>query len=102
MLLDLPLARTELDRSAHLRTNQGALDEMWQRAKIIDLLGDRFKSFNGALSFVDQSAGGERYFLGLDSSGTPYFVAHRPTDTPEFPDEYQFFPKTWIVIKILK
>ena len=75
---------------------------MWQRAKIIDLLGDRFKSFNGALSFVDQSAGGERYFLGLDSSGTPYFVAHRPTDTPEFPDEYQFFPKTWIVIKILK
>ena len=89
MLLDLPLARTELDRAAHLRTDQGALDEMWQRAKIIDLLGDRFKSLNGALSFVDQNAGGERYFLGLDSSGTPYFVAHRSTDTSEFPDEYQ-------------
>lgn len=89
MLLDLPLSRTELDRSAHLRSNQGALDEMWQRAKIIDLLGDRFKCTNNSLHFVDANVPGERYFLGLDSNGTPYFVAHRSTDLSEFPDEYQ-------------
>lgn len=89
MLLNLPLSRSELDRAAHLRNDQGKLDEMWQRAKIIDLLGDRFRVEGKSLSFLSSEAEGERYFLGLDKNGTPYFVAHRSTSLVEFPSEYQ-------------
>lgn len=89
MLLNLPLSRSELDRAAHLRTDSSKLDEMWQRAKIIDLLGDRFRTEGNSLSYLSSEAEGERYFLGLDRSGTPYFVAHRTTELVEFPAEYQ-------------
>ncbi|MFM8523876.1 MAG: hypothetical protein ACKOBE_05925, partial [Actinomycetota bacterium] len=41
--LSLPLSRSQLDRAAHLRSDQGALDELWAKGKIIDLLGDRFR-----------------------------------------------------------
>lgn len=62
---------------------------MWQRAKIIDLLGDRFRVEGNSLSYLSNGAEGERYFLGLDKSGTPYFVAHRAATPEEFPAEYQ-------------
>lgn len=93
--LALPLSRSELDRAAHLRSDQSALDEMWQRARIIELLGDRFRCKETGLEFLSSSSasaiGGEteRYFLGLDKSGTPYFVYHRSAHPEEFPKEYQ-------------
>jgi len=89
VLLDLPLSRSSLDRAAHLRTDPAALDEMWNRAKIIDLIGDRFRISGGALDFVGSDTPGERYFLGLDANATPYFVAHRRTEATEFPAGYE-------------
>ena len=89
MLLDLPLSRSSLDRAAHLRNDPATLDEMWNRAKIIDLIGDRFRTSGGALDFVDPNSPGERYFLGLDPSATPYFVAHRTAIGTELPDGYE-------------
>ncbi|MFM8854745.1 MAG: NAD(+) diphosphatase, partial [Actinomycetota bacterium] len=93
--LTLPLSRSELDRAAHLRGDQAALDEMWQRAKIIELLGDRFRCAGGSLEFFTSNSitaiekEAERYFLGLDKSGTPYFVLHQSTEIAEFPSEYE-------------
>ena len=89
MLIDLPLSRAELDRAAHLRNNQSALDEMWNRARIIELLGDGFLSTEKSLTFVGPETNGERYFLGLDSNGTPYFVAHQRSETKELPEQYR-------------
>lgn len=89
MLLNLPLSRSELDRAAHLRSDQSKLDELWQRAKIIDLLGDRFRIEGNSLAYISSGAEGERYFLGLDKNGTPFFVAHRTASSKEFPAEYQ-------------
>ena len=89
MFIDLPLARTELDRAAHLRSDEEALAELWRRAKIIDLLGERFRTRDNALEYIESDAEGERYFLGLDKSGTPFFVAHRRMQSAEFPSEYQ-------------
>ena len=93
--LTLPLSRSELDRAAHLRGDEAALDEMWQRAKIIELLGDRFRCAGGSLEFLTSNSvtasekEAERYFLGLDKSGTPYFVLHQSTEIAEFPSEYE-------------
>ena len=41
--LDLALSRTKLDRAAHLRLDKNALDEMWLRAEIAQISGDRFR-----------------------------------------------------------
>lgn len=101
MLLNLPLSRSELDRAAHLRADQGELDRLWERARVIDLLGDRFRSEEGALVYLNATevsaiplngaAKIERYFLGLASDGTPFFVAHRRTtgDQIETPTGYE-------------
>jgi NAD+ diphosphatase len=98
--LDLALSRTELDRAAHLRSDSDQQRELWKRAKIALLLGDKFvyeKSHSGAgigLRYfsadeidkysqknslpLDNSSqqSGERYFLGLSNNQTPYFVFH--------------------------
>ena len=80
MLLNLPLSRSELDRAAHLRADSNALAEMWQRAKIIELVGDRFRIKGDGLAFVTPEVSGERFFLGLDLGKTPYFAAYRSGD----------------------
>ncbi|MEY3088755.1 MAG: hypothetical protein RLZZ208_23, partial [Actinomycetota bacterium] len=77
MLLNLPLSRSELDRAAHLRSDETALAEMWQRAKIIELIDDQFRTRDEALDYVSPDVSGDRFFLGLDKAGTPYFAAHR-------------------------
>ena len=90
--LSLPLSRSQLDRSAHLRQDQAALDEMWKHAKIIDLLGDRFRTHSGSLALLkhqDIVEIGERYFLGLDKSNAPYFVLFRSEAPEEFPENYE-------------
>ncbi len=89
MLIDLPLSRTGLDRAAHLRSDSAALDQLWDRAKIIELIGDRFLTSGNSLSYVSSQTPGERYFLGLDSSGTPFFVSHRRAENVEYPPEFQ-------------
>lgn len=90
MLLNLPLSRSKLDRAAHLRSDQKALDELWSAATIIEMLGDRFLTDEHGLRYVTpQAATGERYFLGLDESGRPYFVCHNKFHEAEFPEEYK-------------
>ncbi|MBM3722469.1 MAG: NAD(+) diphosphatase [Actinobacteria bacterium] len=98
MPLSLPLSRSQLDRAAHLRSDQGALDEFWAKGKIIDLLGDRFRIDGTKLALLTsaqvdelekQSAEIERYFLGLDSNQVAYFVAHRGDAPSEYPSGYE-------------
>lgn len=90
MLLNLPLSRSKLDRAAHLRADQAAIDELWGRAKVIEMLGDKFKVTSSGLKFQSsKDVEGERYFLGLDRDGVPYFVAHRSTDQKEFPEDFK-------------
>lgn len=90
MLLNLPLSRSKLDRAAHLRTDKAVLDELWKRARIIKMLGDRFLIEGKTLKYIEPSElETTRYFLGLDESNTPYFVAHTKYDEKEFPQEYQ-------------
>lgn len=90
MLLNLPLSRSKLDRAAHLRSIQPQLDELWEKAQIIQMLGDRFLVSEHGLDFVSPNgAKGERYFLGLDENQTPYFVVHNPFHEQEFPEEYK-------------
>lgn len=92
--LSLPLSRGELDRAAHLRSDEVALEELWKRAKIIDLLSDRFRCANDSLEFLSinslpkGSESAERYFLGLDKDGAPYFALHRRLHSQEFPPEF--------------
>lgn len=96
--LSLPLSRSQLDRAARLRSDQGALDELWVNGKIIDLLGDRFRIDGAKLALLTsaqvdelekQSAEIERYFLGLDSNQVAYFVAHRGMGPSEYPSGYE-------------
>jgi NAD+ diphosphatase len=96
--LSLPLSRSQLDRAAHLRSDQGALDELWAKGKIIDLLGDRYRIDGAKLALLTssqidelekQSADVERYFLGLDSNQVAYFVAHRGMGPSEYPSGYE-------------
>ena len=78
MLLNLPLSRSRLDRAAHLRADSEGLEVLWRAAKVISIVGDKFKTTESGLAFIDPiSAQGERYFLGLDETGTPYFVTHQ-------------------------
>ncbi len=96
--LSLPLSRSQLDRAAHLRSDEVALDELWAKGKIIDLLGDRFRIDGAKLALLTsaqvdelekQSADVERYFLGLDSNQVAYFVAHRGIAPSEYPSGYE-------------
>ena len=69
MLLNLPLSRSKLDRAAHLRADQAAIDELWSRAKVIEMLGDKFKVTSSGLNFQSsKDVEGERYFLGLSEN----------------------------------
>lgn len=89
-LLNLPLSRSRLDRAAHLRSDEAKLSELWNRAAIIEMLGDRFWVEGSALKMVlPQDAKGDRYFLGLDEAGTPFFVSHQKFHGEEFPQEFK-------------
>jgi len=88
--LDLALSRSKLDRAAHLRTDQSALDQMWEKAEIAQISGDRFRILNieeekkVSLEFLKanqiKAGAGERYFLGLSENGKPYFLWHTQFD----------------------
>lgn len=89
MLLNLPLSRCELDRAAHLRGDLAALAEMWQRAKIIELIDDHFRIKDEALDYVAPDTPGDRFFLGLDKRETPYFVVYRRGLENKSSEEFQ-------------
>ena len=83
-LSNLILARSTLDRASDLRTDAGKLDELWQQAKILLMVNDRFSASDTELTFHTASqiadhtlvsGEGERYFLGIDrSDGQSYFA----------------------------
>ena len=87
MLLNLPLSRSKLDRAAHLLADSAGLEELWRAAKVISMVGDKFKTHPHGLAYLDpSSAHGERYFLGLDETGIPYFVIHHSTSETDLAD----------------
>ena len=73
---------SRIDRAGHLRENQATLDQLWMRAKILQIAQGRIRA-DGYLA-ADQVASlitdgefkeGSRYFLGLDAvSEEPYFA----------------------------
>ena len=76
-----PLARAGVDRAAHLRNDPQWLAEAWPRSRVlvVDAGGRALCAEGGAgpgLVFLDPAAApdGERFFLGLDADGTPYFA----------------------------
>jgi NAD+ diphosphatase len=79
-----------LDRAGHRRLDQEWLDEAWTKARILvvdegrALVRDSVSA--AALVFLDatQAPEGERYFLGVDGDGTPYFAV--AAETPDLPD----------------
>jgi NAD+ diphosphatase len=101
-----PLARSTLDRAAHRRTDETWLAEAWRRARVlvveagggpavpgaVDVRGGRALVRDAAggveLVFTDAASAprtepGERYFLGLETDGTPVFAV--PAPLPELP-----------------
>lgn len=78
-LMNLSLARAHLDRAAHLRTDEKALDALFTTGKIFQVNKGKFR-FTDSIQWL--SAGdapvGDRYFLGLDQSGTGYFAINAP------------------------
>ena len=66
-ILNLPLSRSNIDRAAHIRSNDEALDAAWLIAEIIHFNGEAFLTDGGRLTFLrsDQVEGaGEKIFLG--------------------------------------
>jgi len=82
--LQLPLARSAIDRAGHLRTDSAKMAELWSVARILHFSSGKFRTHESALEFLgtEQVDGlvasgafdfGDRFFLGLDGS-QPYFA----------------------------
>jgi NAD+ diphosphatase len=71
-----PLSRSTLDRAASLRTDEVWLAEAWQRSRVLVIHNGMALVAGDHLVLVAPSAApdGERLFLGVDSSGIPYFA----------------------------
>lgn len=78
--LQLPLAKSAIDRAAHHRTNESELEKLWLKAKIAHFNGEKFLVDETGLIFLPhtQLIDGERYFLGIDKDGVPYFLFVSP------------------------
>ena len=75
-ILNLPLSRSTVDRAAHIRSDEVALESAWQSATIFHFNGAEFftRERNLALLQADQISGtGERIFLG-ERDGHFYFL----------------------------
>ena len=79
--LNLPLAKSGVDRAAHFRPDQGKLDSLWAQGKIAHFNGEKFLTDENGLVFLEPTSigNGERYFLGVDGSGVAYFLFHSET-----------------------
>ena len=83
---------SRMDRASELRKNQGTLDQLWAKAKILHFSAGRLAISADATQLNFLTAGrvkdlitsgnfksGERYFLGLDQlTNEPYFAWNSP------------------------
>jgi NAD+ diphosphatase len=88
--LKLPLAAAEVDRSAHLRSDEAYLQSSWPNALVLQFSSEKFASQSNQLAFVKGASLGEYdhqsdYFLGV-KDGENFFLRHldKETSTSEF------------------
>jgi len=73
-----------INRASHLRTDATALEELWKKAMIVQIIDGRISATDDALVFCDAATvsaqmdsfiEGDRFFLGLGrDDNTPYFA----------------------------
>lgn len=75
-----PLSRSTLDRAAQLRTDDVWLAEAWRRARVLVISEGRALVAGDHLIMIgsDDAPDGERFFLGVDTAGVPYFAVVAP------------------------
>ena len=79
-ILNLPLARSRVDRAEHLRKDPIALEALWERATVIHFDGEKFLTSGASLKLLksfEAPDNGEEFFLGLDGE-QPYFLFMSP------------------------
>jgi len=79
-ILNLPLARSRVDRAEHLRKDPIALEALWERAAVIHFDGEKFLTSGSALKMLksyEAPDNGDEFFLGLDGE-QPYFLFMSP------------------------
>jgi NAD+ diphosphatase len=75
-ILNLPLSRSTVDRAAHIREDDDALEAAWSSAKILHFNGNEFYVEGNSLQMLGagQITGtGEKIFLG-EANGHSYFL----------------------------
>ena len=82
--LKLPLAASQVDRSAHLRSDEGYLKSTWSSALVITFMDEKFATSGDQLSLITGATLGEYqsqsdYFLGIKDEQA-FFVRHLPLD----------------------
>ena len=82
--LKLPLAVAEVDRAAHLRSDEAYLKSAWASASVLLFMDEKFVSNSNQINFTTGSALGEYqsqtdYFLGVKDKEN-YFVRHLESD----------------------
>ena len=83
--LKLPLAAAEVDRSAHLRSDEAYLQSSWPNALVLQFSSEKFASQSNQLAFVKGASLGEYdsqidYFLGV-KDGENFFLRHLNDET---------------------
>jgi NAD+ diphosphatase len=83
--LKLPLAVAEIDRSAHLRSDEAYLQSSWPNALVLQFNSEKFASQSNQLTFVNGASLGEYdsqidYFLGV-KDGENFFLRHLNDET---------------------
>ena len=82
--LKLPLAVAEVDRAAHLRSDESYLKSAWASASVLLFMDEKFVSNSNQIKFTTGSALGEYqsqtdYFLGVKDKDN-FFVRHLESD----------------------
>ena len=83
--LKLPLAVAEIDRSAHLRSDEAYLQSSWPDALVLQFSSEKFASQSNQLTFAKGASLGEYdsqidYFLGV-KDGENFFLRHLNDET---------------------
>ena len=83
--LKLPLAAAEVDRSAHLRSDEAYIKSAWPNASVLQFSSEKFASQSNQLTFVKGASLGEYdsqidYFLGV-KDGENFFLRHLNDET---------------------
>jgi NAD+ diphosphatase len=83
--LKLPLAVAEVDRSAHLRSDEAYIKSAWPNALVLQFMSEKFVSHSNQLTLVKGASLGEYdsqsdYFLGVQD-GENFFLRHLNDET---------------------